>query len=224
MLVGSQSEPLEAIAGLLQQQGYIVRTVDSPNDALAAMAVIRPQVILLFTGRESFSQEARRACLHAKQIAGAAVVVIIPGRDVESRAKILRSGADVCLAWPVSLHVLLARIEALLRRGRQRAEAKTPPFVRHDLYVDFDAREVWVKGERKDLTPREFDLLAALIDCSQHRARDDRQLLRTVWPGDEGNRELLRQYIWRLRHKIEPDPTTPEYILYEPGFGYRLTD
>lgn len=224
MIVGTQSGPVREITGFLQHHGYVVWAADRFSDALAEIPVARPQIIMLFMDWRPFPAEAWQICQLGKRMTDAGVIVITFSQGVEDRVMALKGGADTCLAWPVDLDELLARIEALLRRQKAGIAVATSTFVRPDLCVDLDTREVWVKGERKNLTVKEFDLLAALIDCSRRQAKDDGRVLHSVWPEAEGKRELLRQYIWRLRRKIEPDPTTPEYIVYEPGSGYRLAD
>jgi two-component system KDP operon response regulator KdpE len=225
MVIGAQSRLVEEIAGFLRHHGYTIQTANNLDDALAEIPATRPQIILLLTGPHPSPADIWQVCHHGRRMTDVAVLVITFDQRPEDRTIALRAGADACLTWPVDLNELLARIEALLRRGRQFTEAKkTPHFVQGDLWVDLEAREVWVKGERKDLTPREFDLLVALIECSRRRVKNDSRVLHSVWLEAGERRDILRQYIWRLRRKIEPDPRAPVYILYEPGYGYRLAD
>lgn len=220
LVVNSAASPaVEEIVAFLRQHGYLVRKPGGFAHALAEIPTACPQVVLLLLEDTPFPPEVWEVCRLAKRIAQAIVFAITFTDRVEDRVAALRGGMDDCLAWPVDLEEMLARIEALSRR---KTWVRARQWSHGDLWVDFETREVWVKGERKDLTPREFDLLAALIRHARHRALDDRSLLGMVWPESGGSRGLLRQYIRRLRQKIEPDPASPRYILHEPGFGYRL--
>ncbi len=223
ILVGrSELQSRPEIVGSLQQHGYMVQLADDFRDALAVIPATCPDVIVLFLNQKAVPASAWEVMRISRRAADAAVVVLTSSRTPKVRVAVLQGGADACLVLPVSPDVLLACIESLTRRESRRIQAGKAPFVLHDLYVDFHTREVRVRGERKDLTPQEFDLLAALIECSRSPVADDRKVLETVFPGASGNREILRQYIWRLRCKIEPDPRAPQYILHDPESGYRL--
>jgi two-component system KDP operon response regulator KdpE len=91
------------------------------------------------------------------------------------------------------------------------------------LVVDVTSREVRVAGEKVQLTPTEYDLLKALV-AHPGRVLTHRQLTKAVWGGMsyEDELHLLRVNISNLRHKLEPNPTSPRYIVTEPGVGYRL--
>jgi two-component system KDP operon response regulator KdpE len=93
-----------------------------------------------------------------------------------------------------------------------------------DLVIDAPERRVTVGDRAVRLSPHEFDLLRVL---AQHRGRllTHQMLLREVW-GLNYQREAhyLHVYISQLRRKIEPDPSSPRYVLTEPGSGYRLVD
>jgi two-component system KDP operon response regulator KdpE len=93
-----------------------------------------------------------------------------------------------------------------------------------NLRVDVPNRVVTVGGERVKLSPHEFDLLRVL---AQHQGKllTHRALLREVWgPSYQVEAHYLHVYVSHLRRKIEPDPSSPRYLLTEPGAGYRLVD
>ena len=88
--------------------------------------------------------------------------------------------------------------------------------------MDLARRLVTVGGREVQLTPTEYDLLRVLVTHAG-KVLTHRQLLRQVWGvGYEDETHLLRVNMSNLRHKLEPDPTRPHYILTEPGVGYRL--
>lgn len=139
----------------------------------------------------------------------------------------LESGADDYLTKPFGIREFIARVKAILRRqGRnQKAENKTnAPLRLGNLRIDRDKRKVTLEGERVDLTPKEFDLLVLLAE-NPGRSYDRDQLLSTVWGYEfNGYEHTVNSHINRLRSKIEPDVSSPQYILTTWGVGYRFND
>jgi two-component system KDP operon response regulator KdpE len=149
--------------------------------------------------------------------------VIVLSAVGEERQKIaaLDAGADDYVTKPFSVDELLARLRAVLRR---RAPEHEPVLTIGDLEIDIPERVVTVSGERVKLSPHEFDLLRVL---AQNRGKllTHRTLLREVWgPAYQVEAHYLHVYVSHLRKKIEPDPSSPRYVLTEPGAGYRLVD
>ena len=137
-------------------------------------------------------------------------------------------GAEDCLLVDAHLEEVAARCDAVLRRTDTRVgladEEEVAVYVDRRLWVNFGSHQVWVRGRGAHLTPREFRLLAYLIRHKDETLDHD-QILSTVWERailDERPTEVLKQYIWRLRQKIEEDPNTPDTIVTEPGAWYRF--
>lgn len=149
------------------------------------------------------------------------VVLSARGQDADKVAA-LDAGADDYLTKPFSLPELLARLRVVLRRvARERAPA-APVFVAGDLRVDLAAHTVARAGDEIHLTPTEFRILALL---ARHAGRvvTHRQILQEVWGKAFAQRtHYLRVQMHGLRHKLEPEPARPRYLLTEPGVGYRL--
>ena len=137
-------------------------------------------------------------------------------------------GAEDCLLADAHLEEVAARCDAGLRRTDTRVgladEEEVAVYVDRRLWVNFGSHQVWVRGRGAHLTPREFRLLAYLIRHKDETLDHDR-LLTSVWERpivEERPTEVLKQYIWRLRQKIEEDPNTPDTIVTDPGAGYRF--
>ena len=114
----------------------------------------------------------------------------------------------------------MARLRVVLRRMAQPGDE--PIFTIDDLTVDLARRRVTVSGQEIQLTPTEYDLLRVLVTYAG-RVLTHQQLLRQVWGmGYEADAHLLRVNISNLRHKLERNPARPQYIITEPGVGYRL--
>jgi two-component system KDP operon response regulator KdpE len=91
-----------------------------------------------------------------------------------------------------------------------------------DLEIDLDKRLVSRAGQPVKLSPREYDLLAKLVEGGG-RVLSHQQLLTAVWgPANVDDVQYLRVFMGHLRQKLEPDPASPRYLTTETGVGYRF--
>jgi two-component system, OmpR family, KDP operon response regulator KdpE len=148
-------------------------------------------------------------------------IIILSVRGSEGdKIKALDAGADDYLTKPFSTGELLARLRANLRRTSQTAAE--PIFTNGDLVMDLPKRVVTLAGHEVQLTPTEYDLLKMLVTHAG-KVVTHHHLLREVWgKAYEQEFHILHVNVSNLRHKIEPDPTRPRFIITEPGVGYRL--
>jgi two-component system, OmpR family, alkaline phosphatase synthesis response regulator PhoP len=139
----------------------------------------------------------------------------------------LEIGADDYITKPFSVKELVARVKAVLRRTQAANAdlAKTGKVLNFpNLSIDTENRIVVLRGERVDLTPKEFDLIYALAK-KPGRSYSRQQLLDTVWGYEfEGLEHTVNSHINRLRMKIEEDIQNPTFILTTWGVGYRFND
>lgn len=149
-------------------------------------------------------------------------VIMLTAKDQEiDVVRALHLGADDYVRKPFSVHELLARVEAVLRRAAPSEDVMTrPPFICDDFVMDFQQRKITVRGKEIKVGPTEYKLLTQLVR-NAGRVMLHADLLRKVWgPEYGGETEYLRVYISYLRNKIEEDPANPKYILTEHGVGY----
>lgn len=137
----------------------------------------------------------------------------------------LEIGADDYITKPFDTDILLARIQALLRRhARDDNTAAAAPIVAGELEIDIANYRVTLHGRTLSLTAREFALLA-LFARHPGRGFSRGELLDQVWgPEFDGFDHTVNTHINRLRGKIESDPGNPRYIHTVWGVGYRFTD
>jgi two-component system KDP operon response regulator KdpE len=203
----------------LSAHGYAVFEAVTGEDALQSVPSVRPDLVILDLGLPGISGvDVARSMREWAQTP----IIVLSVREQESdKIDALDAGADDYLTKPFSVGELLARIRAALRRA-MGPEAPAV-FTTGELTVDVTLREVRVAGEKVQLTPTEYDLLKALV-AHPGRVLTHRQLTKAVWGGlsYEDELHLLRVNISNLRHKLEPNPTSPRYIVTEPGVGYRL--
>jgi two-component system KDP operon response regulator KdpE len=138
--------------------------------------------------------------------------------------RMLEAGADDCLVAPFRYREIVARIGAVLRRPRPSKRKPGQILCAGNIELDLQRRLVRRGGNEIHLSPREFDLLAVLMD-NKDAALTHSRLAHSAW-GEEisHTREYLRTYIQSLRHKLENDPAHPEYIVTQPWVGYRFCD
>ncbi len=150
------------------------------------------------------------------------IILSARGKDADKIAG-LDAGADDYLTKPFSAGELLARIRVALRHAiRTGSTPEEPVFQTGDLRMDFTKRQVWVRGEEVHLTPIEYNLLSVLVRYAG-RVLTHQQLLKEVWGARSTEQShYLRIYMHQLRRKLEKDPAQPEYLMTEPGVGYRL--
>jgi two-component system KDP operon response regulator KdpE len=203
----------------LSAHGYAIFEAATGEDALQSVPSVRPDLVILDLGLPGISGvDVARSMREWAQTP----IIILSVREQESdKIDALDAGADDYLTKPFSVGELLARIRAALRRAM--GPEAPPVFTTGELIVDVTSREVRVAGQKVQLTPTEYDLLKALV-AHPGRVLTHRQLTKAVWGGlsYEDELHLLRVNISNLRHKLEPNPTSPRYIVTEPGVGYRL--
>jgi DNA-binding response OmpR family regulator len=219
LVVDDERTLLHFMQQYLEEEGYEVVTVDSGPKAVRSFYQERPDLVLLdvmMPGMDGWE-----VCARLREMADTPIVLLTAKDSEGDKLRGFRLGVDDYVTKPFSFAELAARIKAVL--GRAAAEAEPPKKVRGEsLCVDFKRREVQVDGRIVDLTPNEFRLLAAL-SRRLGEAVAHQELVREVW-GDlrEVSPSALRRYIWFLRQKIEPDPSSPQRLLTVRGYGYRL--
>jgi DNA-binding response OmpR family regulator len=148
------------------------------------------------------------------------VVMIVAQLDEDTQYEILEAGSDLVLARPFSHRLLIAQVRALLRRAGNVPLSGLPTRTVAGLTLDPIARMVQVAGQpARRLTHLEFRLLHELM-THQGQILTTEVIVDRVWGYSEGDKELVRGLVSRLRSKVEPDPRKPRYVLTIPGVGY----
>jgi two-component system KDP operon response regulator KdpE len=147
-------------------------------------------------------------------------IIVLSVRDDErGKVEALDLGADDYVTKPFGTEELVVSIRTALRH-RFQAQGAAPLFVLGELAIDLVRRVVKRAGADVHLLPKEYDLLAELV-ANAGKVLTHRHILMNAHTEDA---QYLRVFIRNLRHKLEPDPARPQYILTEPGVGYRLRE
>ena len=202
----------------LTSQGYEVFEASSGMEAMNAAANCRPDIIILDLGLPDI--DGTDVTKLFRQVTKIPIIVLSVRGSENDKIAALDAGADDYLTKPFGVGELLARLRANLRRSTQPAAEQI--FINGDLTVDLEKRLVTVAGHEVQLTPTEYDLLKMLVTHAG-KVLTHNQLLREVWgAGYEQEFHILHVNVSNLRRKVEPDPTRPQFIITEPGVGYRL--
>lgn len=202
----------------LTRSGYQVIEAADARAALAALAIDKPDAVLLDLGLPDRDGLELVPLIKA---AGTALIVVSAREDTDQKVTALDLGADDYVIKPFDSEELHARLRTALRH-RLAAEARSAKVVLGDVAIDLSARLVTRAGEEVHLTPKEYGMLAEL---AKHPGRviTHSQLLRAVWgAGHERDVEYLRVAARGIRRKLEADPAAPVLLRNEPGVGYRL--
>jgi two-component system KDP operon response regulator KdpE len=207
----------------LVTQGYELIEAGTGREGLALAAARVPEVVLLDLGLPDM--EGLEVIKQLRAWSGVPIIILSARGQERDKVANLDAGADDYLTKPFGVGELLARIRVALRKSLPAEESQQEPiYSLGKIKVDFERRIVFRGQEEVHLTPIEYKLLAVLL---KHRGKvvTHRQLLKEVWgPSYIEQNPYLRIFILNLRRKLEDDPTRPQYLLTEPGVGYRLRD
>jgi two-component system, OmpR family, KDP operon response regulator KdpE len=218
LVVDDEPQIRRVMRATLSSQGYVISEAKTGEEALDSFRKQRPDLVLLDVNMPGMG--GIETCREIRRISDAPVIMLTVRNAERDKVSALDAGADDYVVKPFGIEELLARIRAALRR--YAPGDAMPPFVSKDLSIDFEAREVNVRGEIVHLTPKEYEVLKYLV-ANQGKPLAHRRLLQAVWGPDYGDEtENLRVVINQLRKKIEINPSRPKYILTEPWVGYRF--
>ena len=222
LVVDDEPAFVSLVDRILTHKGYEVLKASDGQEALRLLFAHRPDLVLLDIVMPQM--DGWQACSRIRELSDVPIVMLT-GRE-KAEGDVVRGldyGADDYLIKPVESKELVARVRAVLRRAELPSTLDTKEGVTYSddfLTVDIAERKVIVNGERVKLTPTEFRLFALLVQ-NAGRVLTHKQLLERVWGWEYiDDLDHVRIYIWHLRHKLEPDPTQPRYIMTEPGVGY----
>ena len=218
LVVDDDRDLLALVAFALTQAGYaVVKAADVP-DALRAFDAERPDLVVLDINLPSGS--GFDLCRAVRARSPVPVMMLTVRSEEEDLVRALELGADDYLTKPFSPRTLLARVKALLRRAGIEAGGS---LTAGGLVLDLESQSAQLAGGAKvRLTKLETRLLQILAAQAGHVVSTER-ILTHVWGyRGSGDRQLLKQLVHRLRHKLEEDPAHPRLLLTEPGIGYRL--
>jgi two-component system KDP operon response regulator KdpE len=220
LVVDDEPQIVRGLKIILRSAGYAVDAAETKEEALAALAARPPDALVLDLVLPD--GQGVEVCEEVRRWSRLPIVVLSAVGDEREKVRALDAGADDYVTKPFGSDELLARLRAVLRRSAEAGGSAQ--VLIGELAIDLADRRVTRAGEEVHLTPIEFDLVRVL---AQHHGRlvTHRQLLRKVWGPEYGaETHYLRVHVAHIRAKLERDAARPEYLITEPGVGYRLRE
>lgn len=220
LLIESDSAVASWLTSLLEGEGYAV--AHAPDGVTGLNLARRSDADQIIIAADLAGIDGITLCGAIRSQIDTPIIVLMGDGDELQRVIALDRGADVVMSKPISAGELRARVRSLLRRSGRAAVAEIQAISVGELRVNIQMRRAWFGPRELQLTPKEFDLLAYLV---QHRGlaipRD--QLLKAVWRDRvDPTSQTLDVHIRWLRQKVEPEPDQPIYIRTVRMIGYRL--
>ncbi len=219
LVVDDEPQITRVLRTVLTSQGYQVRTAGEGESALTNFTEWRPELIItdLFMPR----MDGVELCRRIRAVSNIPIIILSVKGEERAKVEALDAGADDYVTKPFGTDELLARVRAGLRRS-SGGTGDVPAFDVGDFKVDLEGRRVHIRGNEVRLTPKEFDLFVYMAR-HPNRVITHRTLLEAVWgEASQEQPEYLRVFMGQLRKKLEPDPSTPRYLVTEPWVGYRF--
>ena len=226
LVVEDDQNICNVITTVLESNQYETITAKTGSQALTLISSHCPDLVLLDLGLPDLDGlnviRSVRAWSHMP------IVVVSARTHEQDKVKALDLGADDYITKPFGASELLARIRTALRHtytNNVGADiAQSGKFQVGELIIDYDKRQVWVRGEAVHLTPNEYKILA-LLGKNAGRVLTYDAIIQELWgPGTKSDNQILRVNMANIRRKIEENPGNPVYVYTEAGVGYRMVE
>jgi two-component system KDP operon response regulator KdpE len=220
LVIDDEEQTVQLIAMLLEQRGFEVIKAYRADEGLRQAYRHQPDLVLLDVMMNDMT--GWDVCTRLREMSEVPIMFVTARGDVKDIVNGLNIGADDYIVKPFDNEELIARVRAHLRRAPYPELSEELKFDNGNFRINFLNREVWVDGELVHLTPKEFSLLAVLIqNVGNVVARAE--LVKQAW-GVEYRESVdsLKLYVHYLRQKLEKDPQNPKYIVTSRGVGYRF--
>jgi DNA-binding response OmpR family regulator len=217
LLIAEDPDDIATFSMILQRAGLAVTTANNLDLAIQNWAERPADMILISLPDQSPQRQVRE--IRAETLVP--LILALGSVDERLHAELLKLGADLIVSPPVSVKVLIAQVGVLLRRSGSVPTFSLPSLHVAGLVLDPATRTVGVSGKiSQRLTHLEFRLLYTLM-MNRNQVLPTESIVERVWGyTGQGDRDLVRGLVSRLRVKVETDPRQPEYIQTIPGIGY----
>ena len=220
LVIDDEPQILRALRTILTEKLFQVTTASRGEEGLTLAVTHEPDLIILDLGLPDM--DGVEVCTRLREWTQIPIIVLSVRDSERDKVAALDTGADDYLTKPFGIEELLARVRVALRHSLSRKGGQSKSVMAGPITIDL----VWhivKRGEQEvRLTGTEYKLLAYLA-ANHGRVLTHQSILTHVWgPADADHTEYLRVYMRQLRKKLEEEPERPQYILTEPGIGYRF--
>lgn len=210
----------EPLVYLLQKEGYDVIEAEDGNTAVSLFQTHKPEILLLDLMLPGLS--GNEVCRQIRASSDVPIIMLT-AKDAEIDKVVgLELGADDYVTKPYSTRELLARMKAVLRRGREVTQPEQGVLRAGPILMDLERHTVTVDGSTIQMPLKEFELLELLME-NVNRVLTRGQIIDRVWGSNYfGDTKTLDVHVKRIRSKIEEDPSRPKLLQTVRGLGYKL--
>ena len=223
LIVDDDNNIAELIALYLTKECFETKIVNDGEEALREFASFRPDLIILdlmLPEGDGFDM-----CRHVRHEKNTRIIMVAAKKDDIDKIRGLGLGADDYMTKPFSPSELVARVKAHMDRYNRLIGSnvrKNDIVEIRGIKIDKTARRVWVNGEEKTFTSKEYDLLTFLAE-NPNRVFTKEELFREIWDMESvGDIATVTVHIKKIREKIEFNTAKPQYIETIWGVGYRF--
>ena len=223
LVVDDEQMIREALTSYLEKQGCHVFQAETGREALQVFQRESVSFVILDLLLPDLSGE--EVCIQIRKESRVPVIMLTAKTMETDMLNGLDIGADDYITKPFSPSELVARVKAHLARYERLIGSNTPEndtIEIRGIRIDKTARRVWVNGEEKQFTTKEFDLLTFLAENPNHVFTKE-ELFRQIWDMESiGDIATVTVHIKKIREKIEMNTNKPQYIETIWGVGYRF--
>lgn len=220
LMVEDEEALSEPLAFLLGREGFQVQVVADGVSAVAEFQRSGADLVLLDLMLPG--QSGTEVCKQIRATSSVPIIMLTAKDSELDKVLGLELGADDYVTKPYSSRELIARIRAVLRRQGETEDLSSQTISAGPVRMDIARHVVTVQGQQIALPLKEFELLEILLR-NAGRVMTRSQLIDRVWGADYvGDTKTLDVHIKRLRSKVEPDPSSPRYLLTVRGLGYKF--
>jgi DNA-binding response OmpR family regulator len=222
LVVDDEPKIVEVVASYLRKAGYAALTAASGVEALQTFEKERPALVILDLMLPDLSGE--EVCRRLRARSRVPIIMLTAKVEDSDAVKGLEIGADDYVAKPFSPRLLVARVEAVLRRSADSGSpaARVLSFNGNDLLIDDAAGTVQKAGTPVSITPREFRLLRLFAGNPGRVFSREELISRALGDDFDGSDRTIDAHVKNLRQKIETNSRSPRYIQTVHGIGYRF--
>ncbi len=223
LIIEDDKKTAALVALYLEKEGFEPLTAHDGAQGLRLAGMHSPMFVILdlmLPGIDGWE-----VCRRLRRLSDVPVLMLTARGEEIDRVSGLTLGADDYVIKPFSPRELMARVKAILRRGRRDPDPSPRILSHRDLVLDLDKRRLSIHNRQILLTPHEYALLKALMSYPGKTFTRD-ELIEHLYPlGDAVVIDrVVDVHIGKLRQKIEADPSNPKYIMTVRGIGYQFVD
>lgn len=215
LIVEDNKEIATLLADFLRKENYVVSIADTGEKALDIYEKYGAKLIVLdimLPGIDGFA-----ICSKIRETSNTHILIASAKTEKNDKLKGLNLGADDYIEKPYDVDILIAKIKGIFKRKYGQEE-----IVEGNIRLNTVQQSIYVDGQKKEATEKEFELLKLLIENKNITMKKE-YLFNTVWGSDsDSEMQTLTVHIKWLREKIEEDPKKPKHIITEWGVGYRF--